>query len=55
MTRHEPVPDPEVADLPAAPANVPPGTVPPVRSAEGTSETQPLVEGIHAPDGEEPT
>jgi hypothetical protein len=50
MTRHEPVPDPESPDLPAAPANVPLGTTPPVRSAEGTSETQPPVEAIQAPD-----
>ena len=55
MTRHEPVPDPEDADLPAAPADVPPGTTPPVRSLEGTSETQPPVEGIHVPEDEELT
>ena len=55
MTRHEPVPDPENPDLPAAPANVPPGTSPPVRSADDTSETQPPVEGIHAPEGDDPT
>jgi hypothetical protein len=42
-------------DLPAAPADVPEGTAPPVRSAPQTSETQPPVEGVHAPDNDEPT
>jgi hypothetical protein len=55
VTSHEPVLDPEDPDLPAAPANVPPGTSPPVRSADGTSETQPPVEGVYAPDDDELT
>lgn len=54
MTRQESVPDPEDPDVPAAPADVPPGTTPPVRSLEGTSETQPPVEGIPVPADEEP-
>jgi hypothetical protein len=54
MTRRSPAPDPEQPGIPAAPADVPPGTAPPSRSAEGTSQTQPPVEGVHAPAGDEP-
>jgi hypothetical protein len=53
MTRRAPEPDPDLPDLPAAPADVPPGTAPPVRSAENTSETQPPVDGVYTPDDDE--
>jgi hypothetical protein len=55
MTRRAPEPDPDRPDLPAAPADVPPGTSPPVRSAEGTSETLPEVEGVYVPDDDQPS
>jgi hypothetical protein len=55
MTRRAPEPDPDAPDLPAAPADVPPGTAPQVRSADGTSETLPPVEGVHTPDDDEPS
>lgn len=41
--------------MPAAPADVPERTVPPSRSALGTSETQEAVDGVYAPDGDQPT
>jgi hypothetical protein len=55
MTRRDPAPDPDQPEVPAAPADAPAGTVPPSRSAPGTSETQQPVEGVNAPDGERPT
>jgi len=55
VTRQPPAPDPERPDVPAAPADVPAGTAPPSRSAEGTSELLSPAEGVHAPDTDEPT
>jgi hypothetical protein len=55
VTREAPVPDPDRPDLPATPADVPEGTAPPSRSSEGTSEVLPPVEGVYAPDDDEPT
>ena len=54
MTREDPVPDPERPDVPAAPADVPDGTSPPVRSLDATSETAEPVEGIRTPDPDDP-
>ena len=54
MTRHEPEPDPEQPEIPAAPGDVPEGTAPPVRSLGGTSETAPPVEGVRTPDPDDP-
>ena len=54
MTSRPPEPDPDQPDVPAAPADVPPGTSPPVRSQEGTSETMPPVEGVRTPEPSDP-
>jgi len=54
MTRSMPEPDPDRPDLPAAPADVPEGTVPPVRSLEGTSETAEPVQGVRRPEPDDP-
>lgn len=54
MTRDEPEPDPADPSVPAAPADVPPGTAPPVRSEPGTSETLPPVDGVREPDPDQP-
>ena len=54
MTREPPDPDPAQPDLPAAPADVPEGTAPPVRSWEGTTETAQPVEGIRTPEPDDP-
>ena len=54
MTRQPPEPDPDQPDVPAAPADVPPRTAPPVRWQDGTSETMPPVEGIRTPQPEDP-
>ena len=54
MTREDPVPDPERPDVPAAPADVPEGTAPPVRSEPGTSETLPPVQGVRDPEPDQP-
>ena len=54
MTRQLPEPDPDQPDLPAAPADVPPGTAPPVRSQAGTSETTPPVQGVRTPEPDDP-
>jgi hypothetical protein len=55
VTRSLPQPDPDDPELPAGPADVPEHTAPTVRSAEGTSETEPPVQGVRAPEGAEPT
>jgi hypothetical protein len=54
MTREEPVPDPEQPEIPAAPADVPEGTAPPVRSLGGTSETAEPVQGVRTPESDDP-
>jgi hypothetical protein len=54
MTREEPVPDPERPGIPAAPADVPEGTAPPVRSLDGTSETAEPVQGVRTPESDDP-
>ncbi len=56
MTRQspEPDPDPDQPHIPAAPADVPPGTTPPVRSQDGTSETMAPAEGIRTPEPDDP-
>ena len=54
MTRQPPEPDPDQPDVPAAPADVPPGTAPPVRSQDGTSETTPPVHGVRTPEPDDP-
>jgi hypothetical protein len=54
MTRKAPEPDPDQPDVPAAPADVPPGTAPSVRSQGGTSETTPPVEGVRTPEPDDP-
>ncbi|HST65914.1 MAG TPA: hypothetical protein VLM05_12065 [Mycobacteriales bacterium] len=54
MTREEPAPDPDDASIPAAPASVPEGTAPPVRSLHGTSETAEPVEGVRLPEPDDP-
>lgn len=54
MTRDEPVPDPADPSIPAAPADVPEGTAPPVRSERGTSETLPPVQGVRGNDEDMP-
>ena len=54
MTRDAPEPDPDQPDIPAAPADVPPGTSPAVRSQGGTSETMPAVEGVRTPAPDDP-
>jgi hypothetical protein len=54
MTRDTPEPDPDQPDIPAAPADVPPGTSPPVRSQGDTSETMPPVEGVRTPTPDDP-
>lgn len=54
MTRSLPEPDPDQPEIPAAPADVPPGTAPPVRSEPGTSETLPPVEGVRTPSPDDP-
>jgi hypothetical protein len=54
MTRHEPEPDPDQPDLPAAPADVPEGTAPPVRSLDGTSETATPAQGVRTPEPDDP-
>lgn len=53
VTRRPPEPDPEQPEVPAAPADVPPGTAPQVRSEPGTSETLAPVQGVRAPDPED--
>ena len=54
MTREPPAPDPNEPEIPAAPADVPPGTSPPVRSELGTSETARPVQGIRLPEPDDP-
>jgi|tagenome__1003787_1003787.scaffolds.fasta_scaffold19113515_1 hypothetical protein len=54
MTREDPVPDPERPDIPAAPADVPEGTAPPVRSLDDTSETAAPVQGVRRPEPDDP-
>jgi hypothetical protein len=54
MTRDEPLPDPEQPDIPAAPAAVPEGTAPPVRSQSETSETAAPVQGVRTPEPDDP-
>jgi hypothetical protein len=54
MTRQPPEPDPDQPEVPAAPADVPAGTGPPVRSQGGTSETMPPVEGVRTPEPDDP-
>jgi hypothetical protein len=54
MTREPPAADPEQPDVPAAPADVPPGTTPAVRSEPGSSETLPPVEGVRMPEPDDP-
>jgi hypothetical protein len=54
MTREEPVPDPEQPEIPAAPADVPEGTAPPVRSLGGTFETAEPVQGVRTPESDDP-
>ena len=54
MTRQPPEPDPDLPEIPAAPAGVPEGTVPPVRSLEGSSETAEPVEGVRRPEPDDP-
>lgn len=54
MTRQPPSPDPDQPEVPAAPADLPAGTAPPVRSAPGTSETQPPAEGVRRPRDDDP-
>ena len=46
--------DPDRPDIPAAPADVPEGTAPEVRSWEGTSETAKPVQGIRKPEPDDP-
>jgi len=54
MTRDLPEPDPVDPSIPAAPADVPEGTAPTVRSQGGTSETLPPVQGVHTPEPDDP-
>jgi hypothetical protein len=54
MTPETPEPDPDRPDIPAAPADVPPGTSPPVRSQDGTSETMAPAEGVRTPEPDDP-
>ena len=54
MTRDLPEPDPADPSIPAAPADVPEGTAPPVRSEPGTSEELPPVQGIRLPEDDSP-
>ena len=54
MTSQIPEPDPDHPDLPAAPADVPAGTAPAVRSQQGTSETAAPVEGVRRPEPDDP-
>ena len=54
MTRQEPEPDPDQPDIPAAPADVPEGTAPPVRSLDRTSETAEPVQGVRTPEPGDP-
>ena len=54
MTRQPPEPDPDQPEVPAAPADVPPGTSPAVRSQAGTSETAPPVQGVRTPEPDDP-
>jgi hypothetical protein len=54
MTRQPPEPDPDQPEAPAAPADVPAGTAPPVRSQGETSETMPPVEGVRTPEPDDP-
>jgi hypothetical protein len=54
MTREDPAPDPERPDIPAAPADVPEGTAPPVRSLDDTSETAAPVQGVRRPEEDDP-
>jgi hypothetical protein len=52
--REQLAPDPDRPDVPAAPAGVPEGTAPPVRSLDGTSETAPPVDGVRTPEPDDP-
>ena len=54
MTREHPIADPEQPDIPAAPADVPQGTAPPVRSMDATSETAEPVEAVRTPEPDDP-
>jgi hypothetical protein len=54
MTRDLPEPDPDDPSIPAAPADVPEGTSPVVRSQPGTSETLPPVQGVRKPQPDDP-
>jgi hypothetical protein len=54
MTRQVPAPDPDQPDLPAAPADVPERTAPPVRSLDGTSETATPAQGVRSPEPDDP-
>jgi hypothetical protein len=54
MTREPPEPDPADPGIPAAPADVPEGTAPEVRSQPGTSETLPPVQGVRTPEPDDP-
>jgi hypothetical protein len=54
MTRDLPEPDPADPSIPAAPADVPEGTAPPVRTEPGTSETLPPVQGVREPEPDDP-
>jgi hypothetical protein len=54
MTREEPAPDPDRPEIPAAPADVPEGTAPPVRSLGGTTETAEPGQGVRLPEDDDP-
>ena len=54
MTRDLPEPDPDRPEMPAGPADVPPGSSPATRSQPGTSETMPAVEGVRTPEPGDP-
>jgi hypothetical protein len=54
MTREEPAPDPDRPEIPAAPADVPEGTAPEVRSLDGSTETAAPVQGVRRPEPDDP-
>jgi hypothetical protein len=54
MTREDPAPDPDDPSVPAAPADVPEGTAPPVRSLDGSTETAAPVQGVRRPEPDDP-
>ena len=54
MTRENPAPDPDDPSIPAAPADVPEGTAPEVRSQGGTTETAAPVQGVRRPEPDDP-